>query len=480
MSGVAQAGSEVAQAPGLGHGVDALAVWLAGGTPGWFLTTVAVLLVWVAPLLVLVFPVAAFGQILERKIAAAIQRRVGPNSAGLDGPLRFACRIVLWFLPRARQDRAFAAFCRFAPVRGLLNLSRRLGLGQLVADGIKMLGKEDIVPRGADGVVFRVAPYLALVGAFLPWCVLPLSQHLAMLETDVAALFALATSGLVVVALKMAGWGSGNKWSLLGGMRAVAQLVSYEVPIGLAVGGAVLWCGSMDLHAIVGRQYAPGVLSLLGWNAVQNPFLALLALVFFVAGLAECQRSPFDMAEAESELVSGFNTEYSGLRWGMFAMAEYTEMLFVGALLATLFLGGYQSPIGEQWLLGLPVWAETALHLLILGAKVLAVFLLMMWIRWTLPRFRVDQVMRLAWLVLVPLALVALFGIGLELLVAGGTVPGTAFGRIAARPEPALGWLARLAFWVVPLAGGALLVRAAQARHGRVHPALRRLVGEDA
>ncbi|MBL8753355.1 MAG: NADH-quinone oxidoreductase subunit H [Planctomycetes bacterium] len=462
---------------GFGYAVDTFAAWLAGGEPGWLAVSVAVLAVWVLPLMLLVFPVAALGQILERKIAAAIQRRVGPNSAGLDGPLRFGFRLMLFFLPRERQDRVFKAFCNFPPVRSILLVSRRLGLGQLAADGIKMLGKEDIVPAGADGMVFRLAPYLALAGAFLPFCVVPFGQHLVMLETEVSALFAVAVSGIVVVALKMAGWGSGSKWSLLGGMRAVAQLVSYEIPIGLAVGGAVLWSGSMDLHAIVGQQYEPGVFSLLGWNALQTPFLAVLMVVFFVAGLAECQRSPFDMAEAESELVSGFNTEYSGLRWGLFAMAEYTEMLLVGALLATLFLGGYQSPIGEEWICSLAPWLEVPIHVALLGAKVVAVYLLMMWIRWTLPRYRVDQVMRLAWLVLVPLCLVSLFGIALTLLAAGGTEPGEPFGRVAARPRAALGWLGHLVGWAIPVAVGAWLVVMAKKKHGQVHPALQRLTG---
>ncbi len=462
---------------GFGHAVDAFAAWLAGGPPGSVAIVVAMLAVWVAPLLLLVFPVAAFGQILERKIAAAIQRRVGPNSVGLDGPLRLVFRTVLFFLPRGRQDRVFAAFGNVRPVRSFLVLSRRLGLGQFVADGVKMLGKEDIVPRGADGIVFRLAPYLALAGAFLPFCVVPFGQHLVMLETEVAALFAIAVSGIVVVALKMAGWGSGSKWSLLGGMRAVAQLVSYEVPIGLAVAGVVLWCGTLDLHAIVGQQYAPGVLSLLGWNAMQSPFLCSLGAVFFVAGLAECQRSPFDMAEAESELVSGFNTEYSGLRWGMFAMAEYTEMLLIGALLATLFLGGYQSPIGERWIVGLSPWLEVPIHALVLGVKVVAVFLLMMWIRWTLPRFRVDQVMRLSWLVLVPLCLVSLFGLAVTLLAAGGTVAGEPYGRLSPRAQPALGWLGHLVGWTVPLVLGGALVVASKRKYGHVHPALQRLTG---
>lgn len=462
---------------GFGHAVDTLAAWLAGGEPGWFAVALAMLLVWVVPLLLFVFPLAAFGQILERKIAAAIQRRVGPNSAGLDGPLRFLFRMVWFWAGRERQDRVFARFCNLRPVRSFLLLSRRLGLGQFVADGIKMLGKEDIVPRGADGFVFRLAPYLALAGSFLPFCVLPFGQHLVMLETEVAALFAVAVSGIVVVALKMAGWGSGSKWSLLGGMRAVAQLVSYEIPIGLAVAAVVLWSGTMDLHAIVGQQYHPGVFSLLGWNVLQSPFLLLLAGVFFVAGLAECQRSPFDMAEAESELVSGFNTEYSGLRWGLFALAEYTEMLLIGALFATLFCGGYQSPFGEQWLVGLSPWFEVPIHGLILGAKVVTVFLVMMWIRWTLPRFRVDQVMRLAWLVLMPLCFVALLGIAVTLLAAGGTTAGHAFGRIAARAQPELGWLGHLVGWCVPMLVGTLLVVAAKKKYGQRHPALQRLVG---
>jgi NADH-quinone oxidoreductase subunit H len=462
----------------LGYAVDALAGWLSGSPhPGWFAVLVAVVVVWMLPLLAVVFPIAALGQIFERKIAAAIQRRVGPNSAGLDGPLRFLCRVLLFFLPRSAQDKVFTRITSLPGVRQFLRVAKSLGLGQLVADGVKMLGKEDIVPAGADGLVFRLAPYLALCGAFLPFCVVPFSHHLVMLEAPVGALFAIAMSGITVLALKMAGWGSGNKWSLLGGMRAVAQLVSYEIPVGLAVAGVVLWSGTLDLHAIVGQQYRPGVFTLLGWNAVQSPFLLLLGGVLFFAGLAECQRTPFDMAEAESELVSGFNTEYSGLRWGMFAMAEYTEMLLVGALVATLFLGGYQSPIGEQWIVSLPVFLEIVLHVTIFMVKALAAFLFMMWIRWTLPRFRVDQVMRLCWLTLVPLSLLGLFGIAVTLLCAGGAANGDVYGRLEPHLRPDLGVAGHLIGWAVPLLLGALLVRAARRKHGQVHPALRQLTG---
>jgi NADH-quinone oxidoreductase subunit H len=461
----------------LGAGVDAFAGWLSGSPPASWAVGLAILLLWVAPVLGVVFPLAVLGQILERKIAAAIQRRYGPNTVGLEGVLRFAFRAGLWFLPRATQDRVFAGFCRLPGIRGALRVAQRLGLGQLVADGVKMLGKEDIVPAGADGLVFKLAPYLALTGAFLPFCALPFSQYVVMLEVPVGALFAIAVSGITVLALLMAGWGSGSKWSLLGGMRAVGQLVSYEIPIGLAIAGAVLWSGTMDLHAIVGQQYVPGVLSFLGWNLLQSPFLCLLGGMFFFAGLAECQRTPFDMAEAESELVSGFNTEYSGLRWGMFAMAEYTEMILIGALFSALFLGGYQSPIGEQWILLLPVLLETLVHVAVFALKFTLAVVVMIWIRWTLPRLRVDQVMRLCWLTLVPLSLLSLLGLSLTMLLAGGTVSGVAFGRLPAMPRLELSVLGVLLAWAVPVLPCALLVVMARRKYGQVHPALRELTG---
>lgn len=464
-------------APGLGYAVDSLAMWFGGPAPGAFAIVAAVVTAWVLPLLLLVVPVASLGQILDRKVAAAIQRREGPNTAGLEGALRFVFRIVLGFLPRAAQDRAFLRFTGLPIVRPLLRLTQRLGLGQLLADGVKMLGKEDIVPTEADGVVFRLAPYLAMVGALVPFCVVPFTHHVVMLETSVGALFAIAASGITVLALKMAGWGSGNKWSLLGGMRAVAQMVSYEIPVGLAVAGVVLWSGTLDLHAIVGQQYREGALSLLGWNALQSPFLLLLACILFLAGLAECQRTPFDMSEAESELVSGFNTEYSGLRWAMFALAEYSEMLLIGSLLTTLFFGGYQSPIGEQWLVTLPVPLEIAVHVLVFGGKVVVFYVLMVWIRWTLPRLRVDQVMRTCWLTLVPLCLLGVAGLAVQLLLADGATTAPAYGRLTARLRPDVSWLGHVLGWAIPVAAGALLVRAARRRHGALHPALVSLTG---
>lgn len=423
------------------------------------------------PILLIVLPIAGLGQIIERKVAAAMQRRHGPNSVGLDGVVRLIVRLALCFLPRATQDRLVV---RLSSLPGM-GLARRLGLGQLAADGVKMLGKEDIVPAGADGFVFRCAPYLALCGALLPFAAVPWAQQVVALEVPVGTLYAAAVSGLAVMALLMAGWGSGNKFSLLGGMRAVAQVVSYEIPVGLAIAGVVLWCGSMDLHRIVAAQYDGGWCGVLGWNLFQSPFLALLGGILFFAGLAECQRTPFDMAEAESELVSGFNTEYSGLRWGMFAMAEYSEMLLVGALFSTLFLGGYQSPIAEPWILAQPWWLETLLHAGILAAKAVACLVVMVWIRWTLPRFRVDQVMRLCWLTLVPLALIALVGLALTLLLAGGASNGPAFGRLPALLRPDLGPLGHVLAWAIPLALFVPVVWLARRKHGRTHPALRQL-----
>lgn len=460
-----------------GPAVHTVATWISGPDPSWWAVGIGLVAVWIIPVLAIVFPVAAVGQIIERKVAAAMQRRHGPNTVGMDGILRLVVRLAFFFLPRASQDRIQARITALPGVGWTLGILQRSGLGQLAADGVKMIGKEDIVPAGTDGLVFRAAPYLALIGAFLPFAAIPFAQNLVALEVPVGALYVVAASGFTVVGLLMAGWGSGNKFSLLGGMRAVAQVVSYEIPVGLAIAGVVLWCGTMDLHQIVAHQYNGQWYSFLGWNVFQSPFLALLACLLFFAGLAECQRTPFDMAEAESELVSGFNTEYSGLRWGMFAMAEYSEMILVGALVSTLFLGGYQSPIGEPWIMALPGWLETIIHAGILLLKFTLGVVLMVWIRWTLPRFRVDQVMRLCWLTLVPLCLLSLFGLALTMLLAGGTAAGEAYGRLPALRHLDLGVNGMVMAWVVPVGLAAFLVVIARRRHGRMHPALKQLTG---
>ncbi len=466
-----------------GYAVDSFATWLGSfGLPGLLAVAVAMVCVWVLPVAAVVFPIAGLGQIIERKIAAAIQRRVGPSTVGIDGVLRFVLALSLPFLTAQRRELLLHRILTLPGLATMFRFVKRSGLGQLLADGVKMLGKEDFVPAGADRIVFTAAPYLALTGAFLAFVVVPFGQHWVMAELDIGLVYVAAVSGLVVLALLMAGWGSNNKWSLLGGMRAVAQVVSYEIPVGLCLAAVALWCGTLNLHQIIAFQAVDHQVSFLGWNLFANPFMPVIAGLYFFAALAECHRTPFDLAEAESELVSGFNTEYSGLRWGMFAMAEYTDMILVGCLFSVCFLGGYQSPFFDAWITALPVWVELPIHAGILVAKFTAVLVVMVWIRWTLPRFRIDQVMRLCWLKLVPLALICLFGTALTLLLSGAwdgglAAPGS-YGRVALAPHITYSVTEQLAAWIV--GGGLILLVLAWARRGRrdtIHPTLARLTG---
>lgn len=453
----------------------ATAAWIGSwGLPGWLALGIAAALFYAAPLFAVVLPIAGLGQIFERKIAAAMQRRVGPSTTGIGGVLRLVVNLALPWKAKADCDRLAARLTAFGPVALADRILTRTGVAQLAADGVKMIGKEDLVPAGIDGWLFRAAPYLAIAGAFLPFVVVPWSQHLVAADLSIGLVWVAAAGGLTAVAILLAGWGSNNKWTLLGGMRAVAQIVSYEIPVGLCVAAVAMWCGTLSLQQMVAAQYHPGALSFLGWNLVQSPFMVILAGTFYLAAIAECQRTPFDTAEAESELVSGFNTEMSGLRWGMFAMAEYTETFLIGALFAVLFLGGYQSPIGEQWILSLPPLAETLVHVAIMTAKCLLAIWVMMWIRWTLPRFRIDQVMRLAWLKLVPLALVCLFGLALTMLL-GARIEQVAYGRLLSAPSAQLPPAAWALSWA--LAGGAIVALVVAARRSAppVPAALRRL-----
>jgi NADH-quinone oxidoreductase subunit H len=461
---------------GLASTYDQLAAWLAGaGLHAWLAFGLSGLVVYILPLALIVLPLAGLGQIFERKIAAAMQRRLGPNTSGLDGPLRLAVDLLCFWLPRPRRAAIAAGILRIPPMPLVNRLVTRSGFGQLLADGAKMLTKDDLVPAGADGLLFRLAPYLALCGAFLPFVFIPWSQHFVMLDISVAAFFLAGVSGLVAVGILMAGWGSNNKWSLLGGLRAVAQIVSYEIPVALCVAAVAMWAGTLSLQGLVAAQYNDSWFSLGGWNLLQSPFMVLLAGVFYVGALAECNRTPFDTAEAESELVSGFNTEYSGLRWGLFAMAEYTDMLMVGALFAVLFLGGYQSPFFEPQIAALPPLAETLIHAAILLAKIMASVFFMMWLRWTLPRLRIDQVMQLSWQKLLPLALVALAGLAVTMVLCGAA-PGRAYGPITPPLRVDLGWQGLALGWI--LAGGALAALAWTAWRfggGAPHPGLARL-----
>lgn len=399
---------------------DSVAAWIAGfGVPSTVAELLAVLFVCVGPVLCIVFPIAGVAQYFERKIAGLMQRRKGPM-VGATGVVRFVVDLACFWMPRWKRAALVSRIER-APVIGpVLAKIRQWGLGSMAADGVKMFLKEDMAPAGADKLLFYGATYLAMTGAFLAFAVFPFSQWFHMGDTPVAALYLGAVTGLVAVSILKAGWSSNNKWSYFGGVRSVAMMISYETPITLCIAAICMWSGTMSLQGIIAAQYHPGWFSFLGWNLFQTPLMVLLAGVYYVAALAECNRAPFDLAEGESELVGGFHTEYSGLRWGLFFIAEYTDMILVGGLFATMFLGGYQSPVGEEWIVSLPPVWEAIVHTLIIVAKFVASIGFMMWVRWTLPRFRIDQVMKLSWTKLVPLALFGLFGLAVTQLVVAG------------------------------------------------------------
>jgi NADH-quinone oxidoreductase subunit H len=319
----------------------------------WFQTLVKVLVV------AAVIPAAGLGiGFAELKLSAKMQSRIGPYFAG-----------------------------------------GRWGWAQLLADGIKFFQKEDLVPDNADRLVFKAAPYLVFVATVALFVVIPIGPGgLVVRDLDVGIFYALAISSLSTIGVLMAGWSSGNKYSLIGGLRAAGQLIAYELPLVLSVVGVVILAGTMSLSGIVEAQAA--WLSETGW-AFGMPFAVVQAVgfgVFFIAALAELSRIPFDMPIAESELVMGYVTEYSGFRFLFFFLAEYANMFALSAIAATLFLGGYWAPglTDDQLMLFGPI---------ILIAKVSILVFLMIWFRWTFPRFREDQLQSLAWKVLIPLAL---------------------------------------------------------------------------
>jgi len=258
------------------------------------------------------------------------------------------------------------------------------GWAQLIADGIKFVQKEDVTPRAADRPVFRLAPVVALVPYLLALLVIPLGPNdLVGQPLDIGLFFVLAVVGIGVVALLMSAWASANKYSLLGGLRGAAQLLGYELPLVLAASSVAMAAGTLSLPGIV-DAWRPW------WLLWQLPGLA----VFFVAGLAEIRRPPFDMPVADSELVFGYMTEYTGLRFAFFLLAEYVGIVVISALTAVLFLGGWKGPFGDDYL----GWLWTLI-------KVFAVSFVVIWVRVSYPRLREDQLQRLCWLVLVPAAL---------------------------------------------------------------------------
>jgi len=259
------------------------------------------------------------------------------------------------------------------------------GLLQTMADAIKLLLKEDIIPARADARLFVVAPFLVFMPTLLTFMLLPFSARWVGYDFELAALLVLAVTTNVSLGILAAGWGANNKYSLLGGARACAQVLSYEIPMAITVLAMVTLMGSMSLVEIVQKQAAV-------WNIVRNAPVAVPAFaLLFICALAELNRTPFDLPEAESELVSGFHTEYSGMRFAFFYLAEFANNFFMAGFIVVLFFGGWLGP----WLPA-PVWFTL---------KTLVVVTAMMWVKWTLPRFRVDQMMGFCWKVLVPASL---------------------------------------------------------------------------
>ena len=272
------------------------------------------------------------------------------------------------------------------------NRTGPFGLLQPVADAVKVLLKENIVPTTADKIVHWLAPVVAFAPVLVIFAVVPFQNGAMLADLNIGILYVVAVSSIATVGVFMAGWGSGNKYSLLGAMRNVAAVVSYEIPMVLAIVGVVIVSGSLSMNQIVTGQDIPYIL-------VQP----LGFLIFFIAACAEINRSPFDLMEADSELTAGFHTEYSGMKFAMFYLVEYAEAIAMSAIIATLFLSGWRGP----WL---PPWLWFII-------KTFVVFFVMVWTRTTLPRVRIDQLMGLAWKFLFPLALINLFVTAIQVVV---------------------------------------------------------------
>lgn len=301
----------------------------------------------------------------ERKTAAFIQNRLGPMEVGPKGIL------------------------------------------QTIADLLKMLQKEDVKADAADKIPFLIAPLIVFAAVFAGYSVLPMNALFGGSDIQTGLFFLLAVVSLDVLGILMAGWASNNKYSLYGAMRGVAQIISYEIPLGLSVLCVVIISGTLDLQVMSGLQHGNGFIS---WNIVQSPILVIPFLIFFISGLAESNRTPFDLPESESELIGGYHTEYSGFRWGIFMLSEYGMMLLLSILGTILFFGGWNSPlinVGSLELFEMTSGAVWGTFWLL--SKAMLLIFVQIWVRWSLPRLRVDQLMSLSWKYLTPIAILMLF-----------------------------------------------------------------------
>jgi len=337
------------------------------------LTPAAAHLVWLPLPMVLVLVSAVVGVLvtvwLERKISAAVQQRIGPEYAGA------------------------------------------LGVLQPLADGLKLLFKEDIIPARADGLLFTLGPILVVVPVILSWLVVPFGQNLLISNVGVGIFLWIALSSLQPIGLLMSGYASNNKYSLLGGLRAAAQSISYEIPLALSVLAVVMMSNSLSTVDIVNQQTGAGILS---WNIWRQP---VGFVIFWICALAECERLPFDLPEAEEELVAGYQTEYAGMKFALFYLGSYINLVLSALLVSVLYLGGWGFPVPVEWLasaLGQSVDAPVVqvitgslgIVMTVLKAYLLVFFAILL--RWTVPRVRIDQLLNLGWKFLLPIALVNL------------------------------------------------------------------------
>lgn len=317
--------------------------------------------------------------------------------------------MAVYTLYATYAERKISAFmqARLGPMR-----VGPYGLLQPFADAIKLLTKEDLMPDKADTNIFRFAPYATVAAAFLVLVVIPFAPSWGVItDLNIALLFLLGVSSIGVLSLILAGWSSNSKYSLLGGLRSAAQMVSYEVCMGLSVIGALMFAKTLSLSGITGAQEADNI-----WYVLYQPSAFF---IFLVSGIAENNRAPFDLPEAESELVAGFHTEYSGMRWSLFFMGEYTAIIVVSAVATTLFLGGWWFP-GVYWLTVTKLGFETLFilaSLLVFILKLTILLYLYFWLRWTFPRYRYDQLMDLGWKWLIPAALINVIWTSLAVFV---------------------------------------------------------------